>query len=156
MLNIYTDGSSRGNPGRGGFGVAVFDEGHLVTTMQDTAEETTNNRMELEAILTAFKYIEEEAPDVETIIWSDSAYCVNMCNSWIYGWAKNGWQNSKKETVKNLDLVKRLYNYLITNFSKCQICKVKGHDNILENELADALATGDKKKEEKVLSELKK
>jgi ribonuclease HI len=79
-------------------------------------------------------------------IYSDSAYVVNIVNDWIWSWAKNNWMNSKKKTVENLDLVKILYNYLTTNFFQCQVVKIPGHSDIVENEFADALATGNTKK----------
>ena len=77
-------------------------------------ENTTNNRMEMMAVL---KCMELAAADKANnyICYSDSAYVVNMCNDWIRKWAQNGWQNSKKQTVENLDLVKKIYNYLNTN-----------------------------------------
>lgn len=109
-------------------------------------ENTTNNREELKAMIEVFKQIEKYPAEDTFSIYSDSAYVVNMCNQWIWNWCKNGWQNNKKVTVENVDLVKELYNYLNKNFHKCQILKVKGHNGELGNELADALAANDSKK----------
>ena len=79
-------------------------------------------------------------------IYSDSAYVVNTINDWIWSWAKNNWMNSKKKTVENIDLMKIIYNYLNTNFCPFQVVKIPGHSGVVENEFADALATGNTKK----------
>ena len=145
--HIYTDGSSRGNPGAGGWGIIVMNEEdtEIIFTERDTDEYTTNNRMELKAMICAFEYAEEHPKDY-FIIYSDSAYVVNSCNSWIRGWAANGWKNSKKQTVENLDCMQMLHSYLSREFFNAEVRKCKGHEGELGNELADALATGDIRK----------
>lgn len=161
IIRIYTDGACKGNPGPGGFGVlVVFDGMDKMHEFAEQCEETTNNREELKAIIKALDIataILEEMPNVfeKIYIYSDSAYCVNMCNDWIWSWATNGWKNSKKKTVENIDLVQSLYNYLNKDFFNCQveIRKVKGHYDSWENEYADALATGDTKKKERLLKQ---
>jgi ribonuclease HI len=91
------------------------------------------------------------------LIYSDSAYCVNMFNDWISTWASNGWTNSKKEIVKNYDLVKKLYEYKKIDFPNFQVLKIKGHADNIGNELADAYAvsayTSDASKLAKILKE---
>lgn len=140
--HIYTDGSSRGNPGPGGWGMLVMNEEdtQILFTASDTDAHTTNNRMELKAMICAFEYAEEHPRDY-FIIYSDSAYVVNSCNSWIRGWAANGWKNSKKQTVENLDCMQALHSYLARDFFNAEVRKCKGHEGDLGNELADALAT---------------
>ena len=155
MIFFYTDGSCRKNPGPGGFGVLGFsDENPNVIKFKysEVCESTTNNREELKAILKAFEVIEKEHIN-EATIYSDSAYCVNMLNDWIFNWARNDWKNSKKQTVENIDLVKPLYNYVSKNYFNCQVMKVKGHHGNVYNELADALATSNFNKFAKIVNE---
>lgn len=153
MLKIYTDGSSRKNPGPGGFGVVVLNGKtieHHHGELYD--EDVTNNQMELKALIHAMKYATHN-PEEEFVIYSDSAYCVNMCNNWIWGWSKNGWQNSKKQQVENYELVKQIWKYVSMEFPNFRIEKVAGHCGIAGNELADALATGNDEKFQKIRKE---
>lgn len=164
MRIFYTDGACKGNPGPGGFGVV-----ELVETYRETYEDyikninigfkhsgqcenTTNNREELKAIITVFELAAADE-DNEYIIYSDSAYAVNIINSWIHNWARNNWVNSKGNIVENLDLIKTLYKYVSINFFNCQVKKINGHAGIIGNELADALATNNLSKFEKILDE---
>ena len=159
---FYTDGACKGNPGPGGFGVI-----ELVSTIRETYEDyieyinvgfkysehcenTTNNREELKAIITVFELAAADE-DNEYIIYSDSAYAVNIINNWIHNWARNNWVNSKGNTVENLDLIQILYKYISTNFFNCQVKKCKAHCNNIGNELADALATGNNDKFNKIV-----
>lgn len=146
-IEIYTDGSCRKNPGPGGFGVICFNENKIIQVIKkQNSNITTNNREELKAILTAFKLSQTKYKNKICIIYSDSAYCVNICNDWIYTWARNGWKNSKKKEIENIDLIKELYNYINIDFFNCQVRKCRGHANNIKNELADALATNNIKK----------
>lgn len=143
---IYTDGSCLGNPGPGGYGLAITyrdSEGcRIQLTERSRSSDTTNNREELKAIISAFEHMEDLLQPEDTfIIYSDSAYCVNMCNDWIRTWASKGWKRSKNQPIENLDLVQTIYNYLNKFSFQCQVQKVKGHANDAGNELADALAT---------------
>lgn len=167
MVEIYTDGSSKGNPGPGGFGVISLIDVQIRSkdnwsTAKETkvirysyseyCEKTTNNREELKAILHVMR-IADSDPDNNYIIYSDSAYAVNICNDWIFNWSKNNWLNSKKKEIENKDLVQNLYLYINKNFLNFQVRKTKGHSNILENELADALATNNGKKYKKLIKD---
>lgn len=156
MLRIYTDGACSGNPGPGGYGVVgliqVYDHIFFTFFNRERCENTTNNREELKAIISAIDTA-QSLPFVYNI-FSDSAYCVNLIKDWMWSWEKSNWRNSKNEEVKNLDLVKNLY-YLYDNkkTSICQIHKVKGHKKFnvkdidaIGNEMADALATNNYKK----------
>ena len=151
MLVFYTDGACKGNPGPGGFGVISLQENEVLYNYAEYCDDTTNNREEMKAILHVFKLVDFSKVKDTVIIYSDSAYCVNMINDWIWKWANNNWKNSKKQTVENIDLVKELYKYLTIEFFPCQVIKTKGHCGIIENELADALATKDKAKYKKIL-----
>ena len=145
--HIYTDGSSRGNPGPGGWGMVVMneDETEIIFIESNSENPTTNNRMELKAMICALGYAESHPAD-QFIIYSDSAYVVNSVNSWIRGWAANGWRNSKKQTVENLDLMQGIHYFLCKEFFNAVVKKCNGHTGIIGNELADAAATGSWKK----------
>ena len=151
MIKIYTDGSA--NKKSCGFGMVVFEDEKLKFFHSDHCEDSTNNREEIKAILDAYSYIETNNI-IEGIIYSDSAYCVNMINEWIDNWKEAGWCKYDGKEIKNLDLVKELYTYKHSR-PNIKICKVKGHTNDLGNEFADALATGNKTKQEKIFDKLK-
>lgn len=116
------------------------EESEIIFSEYDSADYTTNNRMELTAILCALGYAESH-PNDEFIIFSDSAYAVNSCNVWMPNWAANGWRNSKKAIVENVDLMKALYSYLSRYFFNAEVRKCSGHTGEVGNELADAAAT---------------
>lgn len=153
MLNIYVDGSSRGNPGDGGFGVVIINNNKLEYAFSEQFNNVTNNQMELRAIIHALELIKEKYPEEEVIIHSDSAYCVNMCNDWIWTWSKNDWKNSKKQRVENYELVRKIWKFVSMEFPNFQIVKCSGHSGIIENELADRLANQDFTKFTKILEE---
>lgn len=140
---FYTDGACQGNPGPGGWGVVHFkphpnlDGKHLPhEALQGSSKFTTNNIMEMTAVLTAIKAVPEGG---EGIIHTDSQYVKNGITSWIHSWKKNGWRTSGKQPVKNAELWKELDEA----FSKRKIDMVwvKGHNGHEFNELADSLAT---------------
>lgn len=153
MLNIYVDGSSHGNPGAGGFGVVIINNNKLEYAFNEQFNNVTNNQMELRAIIHALELIKEKYPEEEVIIHSDSAYCVNMCNDWIWTWSKNDWKNSKKQRVENYELVRKIWKFISMEFPNFQIVKCSGHSGIMENELADRLANQDFAKFTKILEE---
>ena len=152
MLHIYIDGACRGNgkeESHGGYGIVIFDDNqNLIDAYCKHFDNVTNNQMELKAFLKTFELLYTKYKNEKATIYSDSAYCINILTSWIYSWSKNNWKTSKGETIKNLDIILSLYKYYNINFFINQIVftKVKGHDGILGNQLADALATADKKK----------
>lgn len=141
-FNIYTDGSSRGNPGRGGFGVVIMNEDNskIEEKFSLQFENVTNNYMELFAIKTALDFVSAHQDD-NFKIYSDSAYCVNICNNWIYSWKNNGWKRSKNQEIENLEIIKEIYNLLNKDFPNFMIIKISGHNGNIGNELADSLAT---------------
>lgn len=152
MLYIYIDGSARGNGyenSKGGFGVVIFDDRrNLIDAYCEQFDNVTNNQMELRAFLKTFELLNTKYKNQQATIYSDSAYCINILTSWIYSWSKNNWQNSKKETIKNLDIILSLYEYYNINFfiNQIYIVKINGHSGIVGNELSDALARADKLK----------
>lgn len=153
MRVFFTDGACKGNPGSGGFGVISIENNEVKYKYSEQCEKTTNNREEIKAILHVFELAMKNYRFETVIIYSDSAYCVNMINNWIWNWANNNWINSKNKTVENVDLVKQLYKYLSTDFFPCQVIKVSGHAGECGNELADALATNNANKYKKILAE---
>lgn len=144
MRTYYTDGSATGNGTEnsiGGFGIVEIDENNniLWEYQENGLKYETNNSMELTAILYALNHIEvEEASFIKPIIYSDSAYCVNLINDWMYSWERNGWKRPKNQEVKNLDLIKQIFKLA----DLAEIRKVKGHSDNKWNEYADKLATG--------------
>jgi ribonuclease HI len=150
--HIYTDGSSRGNPGPGGWGMLVMDdeESKIICAESNYESAVTNNRMELKALICALGYAESH-PNDYFIIRSDSAYVVNAYNSWLQGWAANGWRNSKKQTVENLDLMQALHYFIKKEFFNAEVRKCDGHTGQVGNELADALATASTSKFESLI-----
>lgn len=156
-LIFYVDGSAKKNPGPGGFGVVRVNKTKIKNSLEysyfELCENTTNNREELKAILHVLK-IAAAAPKYNYIIYSDSAYAVNICNDWIWKWASNGWvrrNGNQVKKIENLDLVKQIYDLINFSTFKYKVYKCKGHSDILENELADALAKNDQKKFDKLI-----
>lgn len=138
---IYTDGSSHPNPGPGGFGVVVLDDNEnlIYTYSKQFSTRTTNNQMELKAILYAM--LQYGSKDNIPIVYSDSNYSVQTLNNWMFNWAKNGWIKSDKRTPENLDLIQAYYNWYQKGY-RIDLRKVKGHNGLKWNEMADDLATG--------------
>jgi ribonuclease HI len=132
---IYTDGACSGNPGPGGW-AAVLISGDLRKEISGGSKNTTNNIMELTAIIEGLKALKQEC---EVEVYSDSAYSVNAFNQgWIYNWMKKGWKTSNGEPVKNQELWEELYN--LTKKHKVTFNKVKGHSDVELNNRCDELA----------------
>lgn len=139
MLEVYTDGSSRGNPGSGGYGYVILDKNKIIGKGHKQFENVTNNRMELMAILHALECAAAHQ-DEFFIIYTDSAYCYNICNSWIFNWARNNWQRPGNKPVQNIDVIQDIFHHVKKNFPNFEIRKCGGHCGIIGNELADSLA----------------
>lgn len=139
--------------GDGGYAVVILLNDIIEYSYSKQLTNVTNNQMELQAILHAFKHIISKNPEEDFVIYCDSAYCVNICNDWIFTWAKNNWINSKKEEIRNIDLIKELYSYLRIDFPNFRIEKIPGHSNIIGNELADALCSDNEEKFAKIKKE---
>lgn len=151
MITIYTDGSCKGNPGPGGFGVVVIESwdipehGNIIEAHSEQCSDTTNNREEMKAIIYALEHYGDLVTPV--IVYSDSAYCVNSFTNWIHGWKANGWKRAGNKKLENLDLIQK-YDELINQGLKIDLRKIKGHAGETYNELADDLATGKKTREQ--------
>lgn len=138
-LFAYTDGACSGNPGPGGWGVLLLARnGDTILKereLQGGEAETTNNRMELLAAISALEALDR--PSTITVV-TDSAYVKNGVTSWVHGWKKNGWKTSAKKPVKNEDLWQRLDSVQARHDVTWEW--VKGHAGHPENERADELA----------------
>ena len=140
---IYTDGSSLGNPGPGGFG-AVIILGEKVIELGGRENESTNNRMEMMAAIVALQEIEKRKMKAKKIlVHTDSGYLLNGITVWIHGWVKNNWRTASKQKVLNQDLWEILFKLENNLKKKSEIewVKVKGHDGVALNERCDELAT---------------
>lgn len=139
-MKIFTDGSANPNPGRGGYGVVLMNdaETEVLNIFSHQEENTTNNIQELKALIVAFT-IAKACPNAHFIIYADSAYAIGVFTQWAASWKRNGWQKSDKQPIKNLELIQKGYK-LYCDLNNCEIKKVKGHENNIGNELADALA----------------
>ena len=138
-LRAYTDGACSGNPGPGGWGVLMrATEGATVLRERELMggeAETTNNRMELLAAISALEALSK--PSAITIV-TDSAYVKNGVTGWIHGWKRNGWKTAAKKPVKNVELWQRLDAAQKRHDVTWEW--VRGHAGHPENERADALA----------------
>lgn len=134
-VTIYTDGACSGNPGPGGW-AAVLLYGDNRKEISGGSKNTTNNIMEITAVIEALKCLKVEC---EAKVHSDSAYVVNCFNQgWIYNWRKNNWKTASKEPVKNKELWEELYN--LVQKHKVEFIKVKGHSDVELNNRCDELA----------------
>ncbi len=133
-INLYSDGSSLGNPGPGGYGTILEFNGKI-KELSGGEDNTTNNRMELKGVIEGLKALKEPC-DVH--ITSDSTYVVKGINEWLSSWIKNGWRSSTKKPVKNDDLWKEYVE--VSKSHKIIASWVKGHAGHEENERCDILA----------------
>lgn len=137
-VTVYTDGACSGNPGPGGWGAVLMASGHK-KEMSGGEAMTTNNRMELMAVI---RSLEALTRPCKVTLYSDSAYVVNAFNQhWITNWQRNGWRNSAKAEVANVDLWKQLLS--LTAVHDVTFVKVKGHADNEYNNLCDRLAVAE-------------
>ena len=161
-IEIYTDGSSLGNPGPGGWG-SVFVENDTKSSKRGSSDasteafrkiikelggfdkNTTNNRMELMAVIETLKYLSARKvlaeKECNVTIFADSNYVLLGITTWIHNWEKNGWRNASKKEVMNQDLWKELISLIRNYDNKINWQKVKGHSGHIYNDKADEIAT---------------
>jgi ribonuclease HI len=139
MITAFTDGSSLGNPGPGGWGAIVNDGKGSILELGGRENRTTNNRMELEAVRAVLAHVGTTPRPVE--IRTDSSYVANGITKWIAGWKRNGWMTSTKSPVANRDLWEAI-DSLVTARAKgtTTFVPVKAHVGIPGNERADSIA----------------
>jgi len=133
-VEIYADGACKGNPGVGGWGV-LMRFGETERELFGGEANTTNNRMELMAVIEALGALKREC---EAVVYTDSAYVQKGISEWIHGWKRNGWKTADKKPVKNADLWLRLDALAAQH--RVDWRWVKGHAGHPGNERADALA----------------
>ena len=132
---IYTDGACSGNPGPGGWGSVLLYNGHR-REMSGGDAETTNNRMEMMAVIQALESLKRPC---SVMIYTDSVYVMKGITEWIEQWKKRGWKTAARKPVKNVELWQRLEQAISPHDVKWTW--VKGHSGVPENERADELAT---------------
>lgn len=133
-IEIFTDGACSGNPGPGGWGAILRYNGHE-KELSGYLDNTTNNQMELQAVISALESIKTKHP---VKIYTDSKYVLQGITQWIHGWKKNGWKNAAKKPVKNVEFWQAL-DAINAQFD-VEYIWVKGHAGHPENERADELA----------------
>jgi ribonuclease HI len=136
MIDIFTDGACSGNPGPGGWG-AILRTGEHEKELSGGESATTNNRMELMAVIRALEALKKPSP---ATIHTDSRYVMDGATKWLPRWKANGWKTADKKPVKNADLWLALEAAIERHQVKWRW--VRGHDGHIENERADALARG--------------
>lgn len=136
---VFTDGSSSPNPGPGGWAAVWVEDDRVVAEAHGTDPATTNNRMELTALLRALDLV---PPGTPVTLYSDSDLCVRTVNEWAAGWERRGWRR-KTGPVENLDLVRPLYEALRAR-PEVAVVWIKAHNGHRWNEYADRLAAGDR------------
>ncbi len=145
MVTIFTDGSSRGNPGPGGFGAVVI-AGNTVREIGGREERTTNNRMELMAAIKALQQIQDSRPNAtggqagfKIQVFTDSNYLINGITKWVFGWQKNDWKTTLKKDVENRDLWEALVEAVRGKSVEWKY--VGGHIGVSGNVRCDEIAT---------------
>ena len=151
ILEIYTDGSAGPtNPGPGGFGVIAVQPNEvkdkIILVHSERHTETTNNRMEMMAILYAYEKFgininSDNFVAEKPKIYSDSSYVVNTFNDWIFDWVRRGWKKANNQTPENMDLLLKFID-LYESGLRMDLIKIKGHAGNKYNEMADLLAKG--------------
>lgn len=140
-VEIYTDGACSGNPGPGGWGAVLIYNG-VEKQLSGSEKETTNNRMELSAVITALKALKEPC---NVTLTTDSKYVCDAINKgWLNSWEKNSWKKADKKPVLNIDLWQELLPLLDKH--RVEFIWVKGHNGHKYNEICDKLAVAEYQK----------
>ncbi|BAU24094.1 ribonuclease H [Caldimicrobium thiodismutans] len=139
-ISVYVDGCSLGNPGPGGYGVLIKKGGKEIVLKGGEAE-TTNNRMELMAVIKALSYFKNKS---KIVVYGDSEYVIKGATEWLPLWKKKGFKTSEGKPVKNQDLWKELERWL--NFHEVRFIKVPAHSGHPENERVDQIAKAEARK----------
>jgi len=141
MIKIYTDGACSGNPGPGGWGYVIVENGQIFSN-KGSENQTTNNRMELTA---AIKALESARKDESLYLYTDSTYLQKGITEWIVNWKKNNWITSSKKPVSNKDLwikIDQLNLELDIEWKWVKAHQSDNSDDTFYNNMADELATG--------------
>ena len=137
-IDIFTDGACSGNPGPGGWG-AILRYNGVEKELSGSEKETTNNRMELTAVIKAFEALKEPC---EATVYTDSKYvCDAVVKRWVYSWKGNGWRKADKKPALNVDLWEQLLSLLDKHTA--EFVWLKGHAGHPENERCDKMAVNE-------------
>jgi len=137
QTGVFTDGAAEGNPGPGGWGAVLVVDGQVVAQDHGSEPHTTNNRMELKAMIAGLSMLPADTP---ADVYTDSQLTVNILTQWAAGWKAKGWKKKSPGPIANLELVKEAYE-LSQARPNAQIRWIKAHSGNRWNEYADALAT---------------
>jgi ribonuclease HI len=137
QTGVFTDGSSEGNPGPGGWGAVLVVDGQVVAQDYGAEPHTTNNRMELTAMIAGLGMV---PPDTPTDVYTDSELVVNILTKWAQGWKDRGWKKKSPGPIANLELVQKAFE-LAQSKPHANIRWIKAHIGNRWNEYADSLAT---------------
>ena len=138
IVKIYTDGACSGNPGPGGYAAIIIHNDRL-TEISGFNKQTTNNQMEIQAVIAALQHVAQIINDVKRVnVYTDSEYLIKGITQWINKWKLNNWQTAGKTPVKNKKLWQQLDRY--TAKFNTEFIKVKAHNGDDYNERADSLA----------------
>lgn len=145
MIEVYTDGGCMPNPGSGSWALVILRNGILNQERSGAEFETTNNRMEMKAVVESLLLLNRND---HAVIYSDSQLIVNTYNQWMHSWAKLGWKrnnksNRVKSEVKNLDLVQQMYSLYSESV---KLVWVRGHDGNYWNEFVDEMCQAELRK----------
>ncbi len=140
MIEIYTDGGCRGNPGIGAWAAYIVVNQKINYLIGKGLIETTNNQMELTAAIESLEFIERLNIDLKQpiLMHLDSKYAIDCVTKWIQSWKLNNWKTSNKQPVKNKELIIRFYNLIKDKNIKLEW--VKGHAGVVGNEICDQAA----------------
>jgi len=134
-IAIYTDGSCKGNPGPGGYAGLILHKDGSEEVIKGSSLDTTNNRMELKAVIETLKVLKKST---EVVLYSDSEYCIKAINERLSKWIKNNWKGSNKNRVKNIDLWQEYLE--VSNIHTIKGIWIKAHSGDEYNELVDSIA----------------
>jgi ribonuclease HI len=137
QTGVFTDGSSEGNPGPGGWGAVLVVDGQVVAQDYGSEPYTTNNRMELRAMIAGLEMV---PPDTPTDVYTDSELVVNILTKWAPGWRERGWKKKSPGPIANLELIQQAFE-LAESKPQANIRWIKAHIGNRWNEYADSLAT---------------
>lgn len=138
MIKAYTDGASKGNPGKGGYGIFIIHPCGKQEKFCGGFNDVTNNEMELLAVLKALTYLTRADQPIKRIeILTDSTYVLKGITEWMPNWVKKGWRTASGGPVKNVSLWQAINNLDLRNIT---FTKVKGHSGDVGNDMADKLA----------------
>lgn len=156
IYELYTDGSCLNNPGPGGWAYLLQGPNIKMKIESGFQENTTNNQMELTAILKGLQYFFECVYSEGCVlkIMSDSIYAINGIKSWMLNWARQNWKNKQGKTICNVELWKKIYILVINMYVECH--HIRGHQGNKENELCDILSRKEAKKLKKNGNDAKK